>query len=49
MIMIKGVIWGLQDGWNEVGKMHELFSVREMGAPLTSVNGACVKEQEKGN
>jgi hypothetical protein len=37
----------LEDGWNEVGKMHELFSAREMGAALTSVNGACIKNRRK--
>jgi hypothetical protein len=39
----------LEDEWNEVGKMYELFSIGEIGVPLTPANGACVKELGKRN
>jgi hypothetical protein len=38
------VIWGLDDGWREIGKVHEIFCKRIMGAPTAATNGAYVKE-----
>jgi hypothetical protein len=29
-------IWSLKDGWEEVGKVNELFRERAIGAPMTS-------------
>jgi hypothetical protein len=37
-------IWGFEDGWKEIGKVHELFCKTVMGMPNTAANGACVKE-----
>jgi hypothetical protein len=40
--MMTGVeIWGLDDGWREIGKVHEMFCKRIIGA---AASGACVKE-----
>jgi hypothetical protein len=36
-------IWGLEDGWKEIGKVHELFCKRVMGMPNMATDGACVK------
>jgi hypothetical protein len=37
--MMTGVeIWGLEDGWKEVKKVHELFRKRLMGTPNTAAN-----------
>jgi hypothetical protein len=48
--MMTGVeIWGLEDGWKEIGKVHELFCKRVMGMPSTAANGACVKELGRTN
>jgi hypothetical protein len=38
--MMTGVeILGLEDGWKEIGKVHELFCKRIMGMPCTAANG----------
>jgi hypothetical protein len=43
--MMTGVeIWGLDDGWRETGKVHEMFCKRIMEAPTAAANGACMKE-----
>jgi hypothetical protein len=43
--MATGVeIWGLVNGWREVGKMNELVCTGAMGVPITSANAACAKE-----
>jgi hypothetical protein len=43
--MMTGVeICGLEDGWKDTGKIHELFCKRVMGTPNTAASGACVKE-----
>jgi hypothetical protein len=42
-------IWGLEDGWKEIGKVHELFRKRVMGMSNTAANGACVKELGRTN
>jgi hypothetical protein len=48
--MMTGVeIWGLEDGWKEIGKVHELFCKRVMGTSNTAANGACVKELGRSN
>jgi hypothetical protein len=48
--MITGVeIWGLEDGWKEVQKVHELFCKTVMGTPNTAANGVCVKELRRTN
>jgi hypothetical protein len=42
--MMTGVeIWGLEDGWKEIVKVHELFCKSEMGMPNMAANGACVR------
>jgi hypothetical protein len=46
--MMTGVeIWGLEGGWKEIKKVHELFCKRVMGTPSTAANGARVKELER--
>jgi hypothetical protein len=48
--MMAGVeIWGLEDGWKEIKKVHELFCKRVMGKPNTAANGACVRELGRTN
>jgi hypothetical protein len=48
--MMTGVeIWGLEDGWKEVNKVHELFCKRVMGTPNTAANRVCVKEIGRTN
>jgi hypothetical protein len=48
--MMTGVeIWGVEDGWKVVKKVHELFCKRVMGTPNTAANGACVKELGRTN
>jgi hypothetical protein len=43
--MMTGVeIWGLDDGWREIGNAHEMFCKRIMEAPTAAASGACVKE-----
>jgi hypothetical protein len=42
-------IWGLDDGWRGIGKVHEMFCKRIMGASTASANGACVKELGRTN
>jgi hypothetical protein len=42
-------IWGLEDGWKEIKKVHELFCKKVMGTPNTAANGACVKELGRTN
>jgi hypothetical protein len=42
-------IWGLEDGWKEIKKVHELFCKRVMGTPNTAANGACLKELGRTN
>jgi hypothetical protein len=40
-------IWGLDDGWKEIGKVHELCCKRVMRMPATTANGVCARELEK--
>jgi hypothetical protein len=48
--MMTGVeIWGLDDGWREIGKVHEIFCKRIMGAPTAATNGSCMKELGRTN
>jgi hypothetical protein len=48
--MMTGVkIWGLEDGWKEIGKVHDLFCKRVMEMLNTAANGACVKELGRKN
>jgi hypothetical protein len=48
--MMTGVeIWGLDDGWRGIGKVHDMFCKRIMGAPTAATNGACVKELGRTN
>jgi hypothetical protein len=48
--MMTGVeIWGLDDGWREIGKVHEMFCKRIMGAPTAAASGACVKKLRRTN
>jgi hypothetical protein len=48
--MLTGVeIWGLEDGWKEIKKVHELFCKRVMGTLNTAANGVCVKELGRTN
>jgi hypothetical protein len=48
--MITGVeIWELEDGWKEIGKLHELLCKIVMGMPSTAANGVCVSELGKIN
>jgi hypothetical protein len=42
-------IWGLEDGWKEIGKVHELFCKRVMEMRNTTASGACVKELGRTN
>jgi hypothetical protein len=42
-------IWGIDDGWREIGKVHEMFCKRIMRAPAAAANGACVKELGRTN
>jgi hypothetical protein len=42
-VMTGGEIWGLDDGWREIGKVHEMFCKRIIVAPTEAANGACVK------
>jgi hypothetical protein len=32
------------EGWEEIGKLHELFCKRVIGVPMTLSNGTCLKE-----
>jgi hypothetical protein len=48
--MMSGVeIWGLDDEWREIGKVHEIFCKRIMGAPTAAASGALVKELGRTN
>jgi hypothetical protein len=48
--MMTGVeILGLDNGWREIGKVHEIFCKRIMGAPTAAANGACVKKLGRTN
>jgi hypothetical protein len=48
--MMAGVdIWGLDDGWSETGKIHEMFCKIIMWASTAAANGACVKELGRTN
>jgi hypothetical protein len=48
--MMTGVeIWGLDDVWREIGKVHEMFCNRIMGAITAAANGARVKELGRTN
>jgi hypothetical protein len=48
--MMTGVeIWELEDGWKEIGKVHELFCKRIMGIPSMEANGVCVRELGRTN
>jgi hypothetical protein len=48
--MMTGVeIWGLEDGWKEIGKVHELFCKRVMGMPNMTANEVCVREMGRKN
>jgi hypothetical protein len=47
--MITGVeIWGQDDRWREIGKVHEMFHKRIMGAPTAAANNDCVQSRTKG-
>jgi hypothetical protein len=48
-MMTRVEIWGLDDGWREIGKVHEMFCNRIMGAPTAAADGACVKELGRTN
>jgi hypothetical protein len=37
-------IWGLEDEWMEIRKVHELFCTAVMGVPMILMNDVCVKE-----
>jgi hypothetical protein len=37
-------IWGLEDEWMEVRKVHEFLCKAVMGVAMTSMNDSCVKE-----
>jgi hypothetical protein len=47
-MMTGAEIWGLDDGWREMGKVNEMFCKRIM-APTAAANGACVKELGRTN
>jgi hypothetical protein len=48
--MMTGVeIWGLEGGWKEIEKVHEMFCKRISVVPSTAANGACVTELERTN
>jgi hypothetical protein len=48
--MMTGVeIWGFEDGWEEIKKVHELFCKIVMGTSNTAANGACVEELGRTN
>jgi hypothetical protein len=48
--MMTGVeIWGLEDGWKEIGKVHELFCKRVMEIRKTTANAARAKEMGRSN
>jgi hypothetical protein len=48
--MMTGVeIWGLEHGWKEIGKVHDLFCKRVLGMPNTPANGARVEELQRTN
>jgi hypothetical protein len=36
-------IRGLEGGWKEIEKVHEMFCKRIFGVPSTAANGACVR------
>jgi hypothetical protein len=40
-------IWGMEDGWKEIGKVHLLFCKRIMAMPSTATNGVCENWEEQ--
>jgi hypothetical protein len=42
-------IGGLEGGWKEIEKVHELFCKRIFGVPSTAANGVCVREIGRTN
>jgi hypothetical protein len=48
--MMTGVeIWGLEGGWKEIKKVHEMVCKRIFGVPSSTTNGACVRELGRTN
>jgi hypothetical protein len=48
--MMTGVeIWGLEGGWEEIEKVHEMLYKRIFGVPSSAANGACVRELGRTN
>jgi hypothetical protein len=48
--MMTGVeIWGLEGGWKEIEKVHDIFCKRIFGLPSTAAKGACVRELGRTN
>jgi hypothetical protein len=39
----------LNDGWKELGKVHELFCKRVMGIPSTTANTECARQLGRTN
>jgi cell fate (sporulation/competence/biofilm development) regulator YmcA (YheA/YmcA/DUF963 family) len=48
-MMIWVEIWGLERGWKEIEKVHEMFCKRIFGVPSTAANGAYVIELGRTN
>jgi hypothetical protein len=48
-MMTRVEIWGLDDGWRGIGKVHKMFCKRIMGAPTAAANSACVKKLGRTN
>jgi hypothetical protein len=48
-MMIWVEIWGLEGGWKEIEKVHEVFCKRIFGVPSTAANGAYVRELGRTN
>jgi hypothetical protein len=48
-MMTRVEIWGLEWGWKEIEKVHELFRKRIFGVPSTAANTACVREIGRTN
>jgi hypothetical protein len=42
-------IWGFDDGWKEIGKVHKLFCKRVMGMPGTTANSVCARQLGRTN
>jgi hypothetical protein len=44
MMMTWVEIWGLEGGWEEIEKVHEIFCERIFGVPSTTANGVYARE-----